>query len=64
MHSHCKEYLAEMWMAITEERRVVNTETAWEVLAETFKISGMGTKRAASSAQQINGADQGVRRPG
>lgn len=61
MHSHHKEYLAEMWMAITEEWSAVNKEIAGKDLTETLKTSGTETKRAA---EQITGADQGVRKPG
>lgn len=42
MHSHCKEYLAEMWMAITEQR-AVKKEITQKDLAETLQTSGMET---------------------
>lgn len=53
-----------MWVTIGQEQREVNKGIAREESAETLKTSGMGTKRAASSAQRITGAEQGTGRPG
>jgi len=64
MHSHCKEHLAEMWMAAAEEQRAISKEITRKYLAAALKTSGTGTRRAASSAQQVSRVDLDTRRPG